>query len=39
MSGPVLITLLGEPGEACEGDDCLPAPPPAEPGPTHGDSA
>lgn len=33
MTEPVLplITLVGAPGDACDGDDCLPVPPP-EPG-------
>ncbi len=38
MSEPALITLVGVPGDACEGDDCLPVPPPAEPDPPHDDS-
>lgn len=25
-----LVTLIGVPGDACEGDDCLPVPEPAE---------
>lgn len=38
MSQPItpLIALVGDPGAACEGDDCLPALP-AEPETSSGD--